>query len=73
MPLDNYPYFILQNCSNETFCKDIKQVDNLGRLAVIESHIGYSIKLRIIANRRLEIVYQKGYNIGKRTRNIIPN
>lgn len=72
MPLDNYPYFILQNCSNENFCEDIKQVDNLGKEAVIESHIGYSIELRIIANRRLEIVYKEGYNIGKRTRNIIP-
>lgn len=69
MPLDNYACFTLQHCSIEAFSEYIKQVDNLGRLAMIGSHITCNIKLRIIANRRIEVAFNQRYN----TRNNIEN
>lgn len=63
MPLDNYTCITLQNCSIKNFSEYVKQVDNLGRLAVTESHIDCNTKLRIIANRIIEIAFNVGYNI----------
>lgn len=45
-----------------------KQVDNLGRLAIIGSHI----KLRIIANKRIEAAFNEEYNIGNSIKNSNP-
>ena len=45
-----------------------KQVDNLGRVAIIGSHI----KLRIIANKRIEAAFNEEYNIGNSTKNTNP-
>lgn len=47
MPLDNYTCFMLLNCSIETFSEYIKQVDNLGRLAVIGNHIDCNTRLSV--------------------------
>ena len=54
MPLDNYTCFMLLNCSIETFSEYIKQVDNLGRLAVIGNHIDCNTRLSVWYNIGLE-------------------
>lgn len=48
MPLDNYTCFTLQYCSIEAFSEYIKQVNNLGKLAVIKSYIDCNIKLKLL-------------------------
>lgn len=62
----------LQHCFIKTFSDYIKKVDNLGRLEIIGTHIDYNIKLRIIADRRLEVVFNEGYNIGNDIENNNP-
>ena len=62
----------LQHCFIKTFSDYIKKVDNLGRLAIIGTHIDYNIKLRIIVDRRLEVVFNEGYNIGNDIENNNP-
>ena len=64
MPLDNYTYLTLQHFSVEAFSEYIKKIDNIGRLVVLGSYIDCNIKFRIIANRRIEIAFNQGYNIG---------
>ena len=70
MPLDNYTCFTLPHYSFEAFSEYIKQIDNLERLSVIGSHFDYNIKLRIIVNRKIEVAFNQGYNIGLANNNM---
>lgn len=58
MSLHNYICFTLNYNLIETFSEYIKKIFNLERLKR-----NFNIRLRIIVNRRSEVVFNKGYNI----------